>query len=334
MRHNVTYICLPFFVMLFLPALIFADYVDPDELRALARSLTPVQITEYESLAAKGDPKALVVIGLLRMAEAKKSREDASARKATDTKDYEQFRAKRKEGLELFTKAAEKDYGPAQYLLAEQYEAIELAGVNCELVNKWLDRSIELRYPPGISFKAFLYETNRCNSRDYLKAIDLLKLADSLGYRWASYRIGKFYSQGIGVPQDEQEAHKWYLAAAEAGFAAAQNEVGIRVSEGTGVKSNNQLAVEWFKKSAEQGNVYGACNLALHYTRGHGIAKNPLLALKWMYISHSLDGLKCFPNDYLKYLKPSKTFDKQARQLAVAWLRQHPSLTNNFDQRP
>lgn len=116
--------------------------------------------------------------------------------------------------------------------------------------------------------------------------------------------------------------------------ASAQNELGVRIAEGKGTKPNNKLAVEWFRKSAEQGNALGACNLGLHYARGAGIRKNLVEGFKWFYIANSLDSLKCYPGDYAELFKPSKAQYKKAWRLAVAWLRAHPELKDDFGRRP
>jgi TPR repeat protein len=124
------------------------------------------------------------------------------------------------------------------------------------------------------------------------------------------------------------------LILARQGDAGAQNDIGIMLAEGRGVRRDDREAVFWFKKSAEQGHVLGACNLALHYARGQGIPKKPVLALKWAFISHSLDGLKCFPDDFLEYFKPSKAQFKRAWTLADTFLKSHPNLTNEFGETP
>ena len=125
-----------------------------------------------------------------------------------------------------------------------------------------------------------------------------------------------------------------YRILAEQGDASAQNELGVRIAEGIGTKPNNKLAVDWFRKSAEQGNALGACNLGLHYARGAGIRKNLVEGFKWFYIANSLDGLKCHPGDYAELFKPSRAQDKKAWRLAVAWLRAHPELKDDFGRRP
>jgi len=125
-----------------------------------------------------------------------------------------------------------------------------------------------------------------------------------------------------------------YLDDAKRGDANAQNEVGVIYAEGIGVKRNDSEGVEWFRKSAEQGNVYGACNLALHYGRGNGIRKDLTMMMKWSFISHSLDSLKCHPEDFIALFKPGKSQINRGWNLAIAWLRAHPELDNSFGDRP
>lgn len=118
---------------------------------------------------------------------------------------------------------------------------------------------------------------------------------------------------------------------AEAGKAWAQDSLGVYYSE---VLNDNKTAVYWFKKSAAQGHVLGSCNLALHYAWAKGVAKNPVLSLKWAFVSHSLDGLKCFPDDFLQFFKPTKAQIKKAWALTDTFLLTHPELKNNFGERP
>jgi hypothetical protein len=132
----------------------------------------------------------------------------------------------------------------------------------------------------------------------------------------------------------QEKSNGNYLRLAEQGDAVAQNELGVRIAEGIGTKSNNKVAVEWFRKSAEQGNALGACNLGLHYARGAGIRRNLVLAFMWFYVANSLDSLKCHPSDYFELFKPSRAQDKRAWENAVAWLRAHPELKDDFGQRP
>ena len=44
----------------------------------------------------------------------------------------------------------------------------------------------------------------------------------------AQATIGSLYSHGLGVPEDDKEAFKWYKKAAEQGLAEAQNDLGLK----------------------------------------------------------------------------------------------------------
>jgi hypothetical protein len=142
----------------------------------------------------------------------------------------------------------------------------------------------------------------------------------------------------LSIPIVAQEGERAYferrLEEARKGDASAQDDVGVLYAEGRGVRRNDLKAVYWLKKSAAQGDVLGSCNLALHYARGQGIRKNPILALKWAFISHSLDGLKCFPDDFLYFFRPKRSAVKKAWQRADAFLMSHPELKNEFGERP
>ena len=135
--------------------------------------------------------------------------------------------------------------------------------------------------------------------------------------------------------QTEEEAYfKHRLEEARQGDAGAQDDVGTLYAEGRGVKKDYRKAVYWLKRSAAQGDVLGACNLAIEYGRGRGISKNVVLAMKWVFVSHSLDHLKCFPSDFVKELKPSKAQLKKSRDLGITFLRAHPELKDEFGDRP
>jgi len=48
---------------------------------------------------------------------------------------------------------------------------------------------------------------------------------------------------------------KWYLLAAEQGFANAQYNLGVMYANGEGVPEDDKQAVKWFRLAAEQGNA-------------------------------------------------------------------------------
>ena len=62
------------------------------------------------------------------------------------------------------------------------------------------------------------------------------------------------YFNGKGVPKDYVKAAKWYLKAAEQGYAWAQHKLGVMYANGRGVPQNDAEAIKWFRMAADQGH--------------------------------------------------------------------------------
>jgi len=58
-----------------------------------------------------------------------------------------------------------------------------------------------------------------------------------------------------------RQAAKWYLAAAEQGYAAAQYNLGLMKRQGRGVSQSDADANAWFRKAADQGHKHAAHKL-------------------------------------------------------------------------
>ena len=93
-----------------------------------------------------------------------------------------------------------------------------------------------------------------------------------------------------GVEQDETEAVKWFIPAAEKGFALQQYNLALCYANGWGVAKDQAEAVKWFRKAAEPKCVirsqhqYVAAaqyNLALCYSNGWGVNQDYAEAVKW-----------------------------------------------------
>ena len=146
----------------------------------------------------------------------------------------------------------------------------------------------------------------------------LLKRAES-GDPRAQYDVGRMYQWGegptheTGLPQDPEEAGKWYRKAAEQGHARAQYDLGYMYKSGEGVPPDHKEAVKWIRKAAEQGsaaamlglaNIYeeerdaeaafrwtrlaaeqghaGAqSSIAAHYATGYGVPRDDVAAYAW-----------------------------------------------------
>ena len=69
------------------------------------------------------------------------------------------------------------------------------------------------------------------------------------GHPRAQYQVGWLYANGRGVPQDFQEAVRWYRQAAEQGHPAGQWALGRRYVRGEGVEQDlaEALAQAWLE---------------------------------------------------------------------------------------
>jgi TPR repeat protein len=75
------------------------------------------------------------------------------------------------------------------------------------------------------------------------------------GHAWAQTDLGYMFNVGQGVPQNYEEAFKWYSKAAKQGNATAQNNLGIMFQNGQAVQRDLVEAYKWYCLSAAQGNT-------------------------------------------------------------------------------
>ena len=88
---------------------------------------------------------------------------------------------------------------------------------------------------------------------DYATALrEWLPLAQQ-GYAEAQVALGAMYTQGLGVPQNDEQATQWYRRAADQGHAEAQFLLGNRYFQGLGVPQDYGQAMQWYRRAAGQG---------------------------------------------------------------------------------
>lgn len=113
-------------------------------------------------------------------------------------------------------------------------------------------------------------------------ANELLEAANK-GYVHPQFELAVRYLKGTGVPQNDQEALKWFQKAAEQGHSVAQNVMGHYYKNGLGAMAceDKDMALEWWNKSAQQGNVDSQYNLGICYEDGYGVDTDAELAAQW-----------------------------------------------------
>lgn len=97
----------------------------------------------------------------------------------------------------------------------------------------------------------------------------LIKKADA-GDAEAQFRVGSAYDTGEGAPRNGENAMKYYLMAAEQGYAEAQNSVGSALQ----AEESYSEALTWYIRAADQGHALATNNLAYLYDLGLGVKQD------------------------------------------------------------
>jgi len=76
---------------------------------------------------------------------------------------------------------------------------------------------------------------------------------------------------------------------ANGGDPEAQSALGGVYDHGLGVPENDQEAVKWYRKAADQGDAYAQVNLGFMYAKGEGVPKDYIKAYFWWNIAAVTD---------------------------------------------
>jgi len=117
----------------------------------------------------------------------------------------------------------------------------------------------------------------------------------------AQYNLGNIYERGLGVPEDDATAVKWYRKAAEQGDADAQYNLGVMYDKGLGVPQDYATALKWYTTAAEQGKAQAQSNLGVMYYNGEGVPEDKVMAYIWWNLAAAQGNEKAKENkDLLK----------------------------------
>ena len=82
---------------------------------------------------------------------------------------------------------------------------------------------------------------------DHRKSFIVCRPLAEQGVSLAQNALGEMYMYGDGIPQDYNEAAKWFRLAAEQGHRRAQFLLGVLYWSGDGVPQDYDEAVKWFR---------------------------------------------------------------------------------------
>lgn len=91
-------------------------------------------------------------------------------------------------------------------------------------------------------------------------------IAAENGHPEAQYEMGRMLMNGDGLPQDYDEAARWFRLSAEQDTSWAQCNLGILYANGLGVPQNWGETVKWWHLAAAQGHLVSQFNLGQWYS--------------------------------------------------------------------
>lgn len=147
-----------------------------------------------------------------------------------------------KKAKPLLVKAAEKEYGYAQYLLAMNF--FDLYSDNNKEALFWLERAASNDEPHAL-YQLGLYYAEKA---DLAKSIQYYQRAAELNYGDALLELYYIYGEGIGVEQDDDKALFFLKKVAELGNQEAIEELAATALSGQG-NMDAKEAEYWIKKA-------------------------------------------------------------------------------------
>ena len=149
---------------------------------------------------------------------------------------------KLKKAKPLLVKAAEKESGYAQYLLAMNF--FDLYSENNKEALFWLERAASNDEPHAL-YQLGLYYAEKA---DLAKSIQYYQRAAELNYGDALLELYYIYGEGIGVEQDDDKALFFLKKVAELGSQEAIEELAAMALSGQG-NMDAKEAEYWIKKA-------------------------------------------------------------------------------------
>jgi localization factor PodJL len=101
----------------------------------------------------------------------------------------------------------------------------------------------------------------------------------------AVFRLGTLYEKGMGVKKDVDTARRYYVQAAERGNAKAMHNLAVLDADGGSKGPNYKGAAQWFRKAADRGVADSQFNLGILYARGIGVEQNLAESFKWFSLA-------------------------------------------------
>ncbi|MES2196410.1 MAG: tetratricopeptide repeat protein [Pseudomonadota bacterium] len=162
-----------------------------------------------------------------------------------------------------------------------------------------------------------MYNNGIGTARDTRQAFEWFRKATASSDPLGAYKLGCYYDgQGAGVvASDSNEALKYKLVAAKAGYALAQHDVANHYDR----QGNPDEALKWWKAAADQGYPGALFRLSMAYSAGKGTPRD--LSLSYAYFK-------------LSNVAPKKNVNEMAGMLSSPELEKAEKLVSEFRPQP
>ncbi len=153
--------------------------------------------------------------------------------------------------------------------------------------------------------------------QDPKQAFEWFQKSTASGDPLGAYKLGCYYAgQFAGVvTTDANEALKYKLVAAKAGYALAQNDVAVLYHQ----QGNPEEALKWWKIAGDQGDPAALFSLSMSYSAGKGAPRD--LSLSYAYFK-------------LSKRAPKKNVDEMATMLSKPELEKAEKLVSEWSPQP
>jgi TPR repeat protein len=177
------------------------------------------------------------------------------------------------EAMKWYRLAAEQGNSRAQFFVGLMYANGQGVSKDNQEAMKWYRLAAEQGYD----------EVNIINlaKKNVPEALKILTTDAENGVAEAQYSLGAMYANGEGVPQDDQEAMKWYRLAAEQGHSEAKINIKVKANIYELAKKNVPEALKIMIRDAEKGIAEAQYNLGGMYANGEGVPQDDQEAFKW-----------------------------------------------------
>ncbi len=166
-----------------------------------------------------------------------------------------------------------------------------------------------------------MYNNGIGTQQDRRQAFEWFQKSAASNDPLGAYKLGCYYDgQGAGiVASDSDEALKYKLVSAKAGYALAQHDVAILYAR----RGNSEEALKWWKMAGDQGFPDALFSLSRSYSAGKGAPRD--LSLSYAYFKLSKLAPKKNVNEMATML--SKPELENAEKLVSEWKPQPTALT-------